>query len=80
MVGFGETEGEVVAVFRDLFSAGCRSITVGQYLPPSRDHLPLSEYVSPERFDRFADSARRIGFDRVLSGPLVRSSYYRAPI
>ncbi|MGB7631418.1 MAG: radical SAM protein, partial [Candidatus Deferrimicrobium sp.] len=77
MVGFGETEGEVTAVFRDLFAAGCRSLTVGQYLPPSRDHLPLSEYVSPERFDLLAEAARGIGFDRVLSGPLVRSSYYR---
>lgn len=79
MVGFGETEGEVGAVFRDLFDAGCRSITVGQYLPPSRDHLPLSEYVSPERFDLLAEAARRIGFPHVLSGPLVRSSYYPSP-
>jgi lipoic acid synthetase len=78
MVGFGETEGEVVAVFRDLFAAGCRSLTVGQYLPPSKEHLPLSEYVSPERFDLLADAARGIGFPRILSGPLVRSSYYRA--
>ena len=80
MVGFGETEGEVAEVFRDLFAAGCRSITVGQYLPPSRDRLPLSEYVSPERFDLLAEEARRIGFDRVLSGPLVRSSYYPSRI
>jgi len=79
MVGFGEAEGEVTAVFRDLFAAGCRSITVGQYLPPSRDHLPLSEYVPPDRFDRFASAARRIGFPHVLSGPLVRSSYYQSP-
>jgi len=76
MVGFGETGEEVTAVFRDLFSAGCRSITVGQYLPPSRDHLPLSEYVPPERFDLLAGEARGIGFVRVLAGPLVRSSYY----
>ena len=78
MVGFGETEGEVVAVFRDLFAAGCRSLTVGQYLPPSNDHLPLAEYVTPETFEALADAARGIGFPRVLSGPLVRSSYYRA--
>ncbi len=78
MVGFGETEGEVTAVFRDLFAAGCRSLTVGQYLPPSRDHLPSAEYVTPERFAALAESARGIGFPRVLSGPLVRSSYYRA--
>jgi lipoic acid synthetase len=78
MVGFGETDGEVTAVFRDLFSAGCRSITVGQYLPPSRNHLPLSEYVSPDRFVLYEEEARGIGFERVLSGPLIRSSYYRA--
>jgi lipoyl synthase len=78
MVGFGETEGELTAVFRDLFAAGCRSLTVGQYLPPSRDHLPSAEYVTPERFAALAESARGIGFPRVLSGPLVRSSYYRA--
>ena len=78
MVGFGETEGEVTGVFRDLFAAGCRSITVGQYLPPSKDHPPASEYVPPERFDLLAAAARGIGFDRVLSGPLVRSSYYRS--
>ena len=75
MAGFGETEAEVVAVFRDLFDAGCRSLTVGQYLPPSRDHLPLAEYVPPKRFDRYAALAREIGFTKVLSGPLVRSSY-----
>jgi lipoic acid synthetase len=80
MVGFGETEGEVAEVFRDLFAAGCRSLTVGQYLPPSRGHLPLTEYVSPERFDLLAGAARAIGFDRVLSGPLVRSSYYQSKI
>jgi len=78
MVGFGETEGEVTAVFRDLFAAGCRSLTVGQYLPPSREHLPSAEYVTPEKFSALAESARGIGFPRVLSGPLVRSSYYRA--
>jgi lipoyl synthase len=78
MVGFGETEGEVVAVFRDLFAAGCRSLTVGQYLPPSNDHLPSAEYVAPETFEALAGAARGIGFPRVLSGPLVRSSYYRA--
>jgi lipoyl synthase len=77
MVGFGETEGEVVAVFRDLFASGCRSLTVGQYLPPSKDHLPLAEYVTPRQFEILAEAARAIGFDRVLSAPLVRSSYYR---
>jgi lipoic acid synthetase len=75
MVGFGEREEEVAAVFRDLFDAGCRFLTVGQYLPPSRTHLPAVEYVSPERFESLGHAARAIGFSRVLSGPLVRSSY-----
>ncbi len=75
MLGLGETEDEVSAVLRDLHGAGCRSITLGQYLPPSRDHYPLAEYVSPERFDAFAALAREIGFRKIRSGPLVRSSY-----
>jgi len=75
MVGLGETEDEVIAVFRDLFEAGCRSVTVGQYLPPTREHYPLAEYVRPERFEALAAKAREIGFPKVRSGPLVRSSY-----
>jgi len=75
MAGLGETEGEVVAVFRELYDAGCRMITVGQYLPPSRAHHPLVEYISPERFDSYAAVARDIGFRSVRSAPLVRSSY-----
>jgi lipoic acid synthetase len=75
MLGLGETEEEVAAVLRDLHAAGCRSITMGQYLPPSRDHYPLAEYVPPERFDSFAALAREIGFTSIRSGPLVRSSY-----
>ena len=78
MVGFGETEAEVIAVFGDLFASGCRFLTVGQYLPPTGEHIPLVEYVTPRRFEALAEAARAIGFERVLSGPLVRSSYYRA--
>ncbi|HEX9191790.1 MAG TPA: lipoyl synthase [Candidatus Deferrimicrobiaceae bacterium] len=75
MVGFGEREEEVVAVFRDLFDAGCRFLTVGQYLPPSRAHLPAAEYVPPDRFETLGNAARAIGYAGVQSGPLVRSSY-----
>lgn len=75
MVGFGETRDEVVDVLHDLFTAGCRSVTIGQYLSPSRDHLPVREYLPVEAFGDLADAARRIGFPRVVSGPLVRSSY-----
>jgi len=75
MVGLGETEDEVAGVFRDLRAAGCRMLTVGQYLPPSRDHFPLVEYVAPERFDAYAALAEGVGFRDVRSAPLVRSSY-----
>lgn len=75
MVGFGETRGEVIGVMEDLFAAGCRSVTVGQYLPPSRNHPQVREYLPPEAFKELAQDARRIGFRRVASAPLVRSSY-----
>ena len=75
MVGFGETREEVVEVMNDLFTAGCRSVTIGQYLSPSRNHHPVKEYLPVEAFGELADAARRIGFPRVVSGPLVRSSY-----
>ena len=75
MVGFGETREEVVAVMEDLFAAGCRSVTVGQYLAPSRYHPQANEYLPPEAFTELAAAARRIGFPRVACGPLVRSSY-----
>jgi lipoic acid synthetase len=79
MAGLGETAEEVAAVFRDLYRAGCRLLTVGQYLPPSREHLPLVEYLPPERFAAYAAQARDIGFRSVRSGPLVRSSYKPDP-
>lgn len=75
MVGFGETRDEVVDVLNDLFATGCRSVTIGQYLSPSRNHLPVKEYLPVEEFGELADIARRIGFPRVATGPLVRSSY-----
>lgn len=75
LVGFGETREEVVAVMEDLYRAGCRSITIGQYLPPSRNHLRVRAYLSLEAFEALGEAARRIGFERVASGPLVRSSY-----
>lgn len=78
MVGFGETEREVVAVMEDLHRAGCRSVTVGQYMPPSRSHAPVTKYYSVEEFGELGEAAHRIGFDRVASGPLVRSSYKAA--
>jgi lipoic acid synthetase len=78
MVGFGETRREVIGVMEDLFGAGCRSVTVGQYLPPSRSHAHVAKYYSVEEFEELRDTAYRIGFARVASGPLVRSSYKAA--
>ncbi len=75
MVGFGETRDEVVCVMEDVFATGCRAITVGQYLSPSRNHPGVREYYPPEAFEELAAAARRIGFVRVASGPFVRSSY-----
>ena len=78
MVGFGESRDEVVAVLEDLYGTGCRSVTLGQYLPPSRGHLPVREYLSPALFRELEEEAKRVGFLRVASGPLVRSSYRAA--
>lgn len=75
MLGFGETEHEVSHVLEDLKNVGCRSVTIGQYLPPSKDHVPVQRYVPPEEFEQWALAARSIGFESVASGPLVRSSY-----
>lgn len=78
MVGLGETDGEVFETLRDLFGAGCRFLTVGQYLAPSDKHWPADRYVPPERFREYAEWARSIGFEQVESAPLVRSSYRAA--
>ena len=75
MAGVGETYGEIVAVMEDLFSVGCRSITIGQYLPPTPSHPPVDRYLTGEEFAELASEAHRIGYQRVASGPLVRSSY-----
>ncbi len=75
MLGLGETESEVRQVLEDLLEAGCASITIGQYLSPSKQHAPIERYLPPEEFDRWADVARSMGFQSVASAPLVRSSY-----
>ncbi|BCX88077.1 lipoyl synthase [Methylomarinovum tepidoasis] len=76
MLGLGETEAEIVAVLEDLRRHGVEMLTLGQYLQPSPDHLPVRRYVPPEEFDRLAEHARDLGFRQVASGPLVRSSYH----
>jgi lipoyl synthase len=61
---------------RDLRAAGCAILTLGQYLQPTRNHLPVIEYISPARFAAYARVAQELGFRHVASGPLVRSSYH----
>jgi lipoic acid synthetase len=76
MVGLGETTEELIEVFRDLGGRDVDILTVGQYLRPSRDHLPIARFYSPEEFNDLRDEALRFGFRHVESGPLVRSSYH----
>ncbi len=75
MVGLGERREEVVGLLRDLRGAFVEAVTIGQYLRPSKQHLAVQEYLPPETFDAYAEIARGMGFQHVLSGPLVRSSY-----
>ena len=76
MVGLGETEGELYDTFKMLVDAGCDILTIGQYLQPTKEHLPVKEYVTPERFKDIEEMAYRAGLKYVVSGPFVRSSYF----
>jgi lipoic acid synthetase len=76
MVGLGETITELVEVFSDLGQRGVDILTVGQYLRPSRDHLPIARFYTPDEFQYLKSEALRFGFRHVESGPLVRSSYH----
>jgi lipoic acid synthetase len=80
MVGLGESELEVEEAMRDLRAVGVDILTLGQYLRPSARHLPVVEWVAPERFGRYQELGRRHGFRHVASGPLVRSSYRAAEL
>lgn len=80
MVGLGETDEEITQLLTDLYEAGVQILTIGQYLQPSRHHLPIQRYVEPERFDEYARQAREIGIRHVLAGPFVRSSYRAAEV
>jgi lipoic acid synthetase len=75
MLGLGETENEIKKTLLDLKYAGCMLLTLGQYLAPSQDHVPVARYVPPEEFEMWAETARGMGFTSVAAGPLVRSSY-----
>jgi lipoyl synthase len=76
MLGLGETETELFAAMQDLREAGCDILTLGQYLQPTLKHLPVVEFVPPDRFQAYGDIARNMGFVHVASGPMVRSSYH----
>ncbi|MBU1694141.1 MAG: lipoyl synthase [Verrucomicrobia bacterium] len=78
MLGLGETAEEVLGSLDDLWKAGCRWLTLGQYLAPTARHVPVERFVTPEEFAQYADRARRMGFLQVAAGPLVRSSYRAA--
>ncbi len=78
MLGLGETEPELFQTMDDLRDVGCEVLTLGQYLRPTPNHLPVVEFVTPERFEAYGEIARAKGFAHVASGPLVRSSYHAA--
>lgn len=76
MLGLGETEDEVMETLRDLSEARVDVVTIGQYLQPSKKHLPVKEFITPEQFKKYEDYALSLGFRHVESGALVRSSYH----
>jgi lipoic acid synthetase len=76
MLGLGEEIEEVETVLRDLRAHGCEMLTLGQYLQPSRNHLPVARFVTPEEFEALGKSAEAMGFSSVASAPMVRSSYH----
>jgi len=76
MLGLGETRDELLDVFADLLDRSVDFLTLGQYLQPTLDSLPVERYVPPEEFDALGALAQRMGFKKVASGPLVRSSYH----
>ena len=76
MLGLGETQAELLTAMLDLRGAGCDILTLGQYLQPTLHHLPVVEFVPPQRFAELGERARELGFVHVASGPMVRSSYH----
>jgi lipoyl synthase len=76
MLGHGETEAEIIETLRDLRSIECDRLTLGQYMRPSQEHLPVVKYWTPAEFDRLGEIASELGFNHVRSAPLVRSSYH----
>ena len=75
MLGLGENEAELLEAFKDIRSAGVDVLTLGQYMRPTANHLPVEKWYTPEEFNYYKDLALKIGFQEVASGPMVRSSY-----
>ena len=76
MLGLGETEAEVIETMQDIRNQNVDIITIGQYLQPSKKHLPVKEYITPEQFEKYEKIGKEMGFLHVESGALVRSSYH----
>ena len=76
MLGLGETEAEVVETMHDLRNVGVSILTIGQYLQPSKKHLPVVEFITPNQFEKYKNIGLSLGFKHVESSPLVRSSYH----
>jgi len=76
MVGLGETKTQVFELFGDLLDVGCEFLTIGQYLAPSKQHMPVHEYIEPPLFEEYGSIAKEMGFKYVASAPFVRSSYH----
>ncbi len=76
MLGLGETREELLDTLADLLEVGCEMLTLGQYLQPSPEHLPVERYVTPQEFEELGQAAKAMGFAQVASGPFVRSSYH----
>ena len=76
MLGLGETIAEVEQVMQDMRAHDVEMLTLGQYLQPGRNHLPVDRFVHPDKFEALGDTARKLGFSKVASGPMVRSSYH----
>jgi lipoic acid synthetase len=76
MLGLGETREEVLQAMQDLVDHGCDVLTLGQYLQPTKMHLTIERFITPEEFDEYREEGMKMGFKYVESGPLVRSSYH----
>jgi lipoic acid synthetase len=76
MLGIGETDEDIFETFSDLASVNCRLLTLGQYLQPSKHHLPVHRFLPPDKFENLREIALKSGFRKVTSGPFVRSSYH----